>query len=281
MGLNEETDRKRKISDFRFGIIADLVYIKADRKEITKRIAQKVENTYDIPFSSKTKITASCIRKWLAAFKRRGRDSLVPKDRNDKGVSRSISDAEKESILGLLEKKPHMAATTAVRQLLREGGIAREISKSSLSRFLIASGFDRSSRMREVVRDQVQPFGYRYPLECVQVDAMHSFLVPDHRGKLRKAILIAFLDDATRRVLYSHFSFTECALEFERGILHILRSYGRPARLYTDNGSTFVSDQTQRILDTLGIPLIHSRPGKPKGRGKIERSCATFGCDGR
>jgi putative transposase len=32
-----------------------------------------------------------------------------------------------------------------------------------------------------------------------------------------------------------------------------------------------VSAQTQRILSTLGIPLIHSRVGKPAGRGKIER----------
>ena len=146
-----------------------------------------------------------------------------------------------------------------------------EISKSSLSRFIRASGFDRATRLHVATKDQVQGFSYEYPLECVQVDDMHSFYVPDHTGKLRKAILIAFLDDATRRVLYAHFSFSENALEFERGILHILRSHGRPHRIYTDNGSTFVSDQTQRIMDTLGIPLIHSRPGMPKGRGKIER----------
>jgi hypothetical protein len=38
-----------------------------------------------------------------------------------------------------------------------------------------------------------------------------------------------------------------------------------------DNGSGFISSQTQRILDTLGVILIHSRPYKPAGRGKIER----------
>jgi len=164
-----------------------------------------------------------------------------------------------------------MDASTAVRTLVRDGMLLGEISKSSLSRFIRASGFDRAARVHVATKDQVQVFSYEYPLECVQVDDMHSFTVPDHLGKLRKAILIAFLDDASRRVLYSHFSFSENALEFERGILHILRSHGRPRRIYTDNGSTFVSDQTRRILDTLGIPLIHSRPGMPKGRGKIER----------
>jgi len=271
MATNELNDRQKAISDFRFGIIADLVYSHAVGKELARRIADKAGMAYAIPFSRKTKITSSCIRKWLAAHRLNPHDALVPKIRKDKGASRSIADAEKELILKLLEQKPQMDASTAVRTLIRESKITGEVSKSSLSRFIRASGFDRASRTRVSTKDQVQRFSFVHPLECIQIDDMHSFTVPDHTGKLRKAILIAFLDDATRRVLYARFSFTENALEFERGILHILRSHGRPRRLYTDNGSTFVSDQTKRILDTLGIPLIHSRPGMPKGRGKIER----------
>lgn len=271
MAIDELTGRQKAITDFRFGIIAELVYSNARGKDLAVLIAAKAARTYEIPFSRKKRITSSCIRKWLEAHRLGARDALVPKIRKDKGMSRSIGDTEKELILKLLEQKPLMDASSALRTLLREGRITGDISKSSLSRFIRSSGFDRASRTRVVAKDQVQRFSYEYPLECVQVDDMHSFLVSDHTGKLRKAILIAFLDDATRRVLYARFSFTENALEFERGILHILRSHGRPRRLYCDNGATFVSDQTKRILDTLGIPLIHSRPGMPKGRGKIER----------
>ncbi len=271
MATDEEKDKQKTVSDFRFGIIADLVYSHASGRELARLIAEKAARTYTIPFSHKTKITQSCIRKWLSAYRAKGREVLVPKTRKDKGTCRSIADAEKELILGLLEKKPQMDASSAVRTLARDGKLTGEISKSSLSRFIRASGFDRATRLHIATKDQVQGFSYEYPLECIQVDDMHSFDVPDHTGKLRKAILIAFLDDATRRVLYSRFSFSENALEFERGILHILRSHGRPRRIFTDNGATFVSDQTHRILDTLGIPLIHSRPGIPKGRGKIER----------
>ncbi len=271
MATDEEKDKQKTVSDFRFGIIADLVYSHASGRELARLIAEKAARTYTIPFSHKTKITQSCIRKWLSVYRAKGREVLVPKTRKDKGICRSIADAEKELILGLLEKKPQMDASSAVRTLARDGKLSGEISKSSLSRFIRASGFDRTTRLHVATKDQVQGFSYEYPLECIQVDDMHSFDVPDHTGKLRKAILIAFLDDATRRVLYSRFSFSENALEFERGILHILRSHGRPRRIFTDNGATFVSDQTHRILDTLGIPLIHSRPGIPKGRGKIER----------
>lgn len=271
MVTGETRDKQKTVSDFRFGIIADLVYSHASGKELARLIAEKASRTYAIPFSNKTRITESCIRKWLAAYNAKGHDALLPKTRKDKGTCRAIADGEKELILKLLEQKPQMDASSAVRTLAREGKLSGEISKSSLSRFIRASGFERTSRLHVATKDQVQGFSYEYPLECVQVDDMHSFLVPDHTGKLRKAILIAFLDDATRRVLYAHFSFSENALEFERGILHILQSHGRPRRIYTDNGATFVSDQTRRILDTLGIPLIHSRPGIPKGRGKIER----------
>ena len=38
-----------------------------------------------------------------------------------------------------------------------------------------------------------------------------------------------------------------------------------------DNGSSFVSKQLLRALAILGVRLVHSRPGKPQGRGKIER----------
>ncbi len=37
------------------------------------------------------------------------------------------------------------------------------------------------------------------------------------------------------------------------------------------NGSAMVSKQLLRALAVLGIRLVHSRPGRPQGRGKIER----------
>jgi putative transposase len=100
---------------------------------------------------------------------------------------------------------------------------------------------------------------------------MYSVKIPDAKGKLRHAVLLAFLDDATRRVLHASFSFSENSLVFEAGIKHILAAHGRIGRLYADHGSAFVGVQTRRILDTLGIILVHSQVGKPRGRGKIER----------
>lgn len=46
---------------------------------------------------------------------------------------------------------------------------------------------------------------------------------------------------------------------------------GIPHRLYTDNGSDFVSKHLEEICLRLHIETIRSKPGRPQGRGKIER----------
>jgi putative transposase len=44
-----------------------------------------------------------------------------------------------------------------------------------------------------------------------------------------------------------------------------------PKSIYVDNGSSFVAAPLIRACAVLGIRLVHSRPGQPAGRGKIER----------
>jgi putative transposase len=50
---------------------------------------------------------------------------------------------------------------------------------------------------------------------------------------------------------------------------------GVPDLLYVDNGSAFISKQFLRACAVLGVRVTHSRPGRPQGRGKIERWFAT------
>ena len=51
---------------------------------------------------------------------------------------------------------------------------------------------------------------------------------------------------------------------------------GIPERLYVDNGAPYASRQLARICAVLGVRLIHSTPGRPQGRGKIERFFRTL-----
>lgn len=41
--------------------------------------------------------------------------------------------------------------------------------------------------------------------------------------------------------------------------------------LYTDNGSDFTSHHLEQVAADLKVQLVFSTPGKPRGRGRIER----------
>lgn len=273
MLINLKEKKKKTIQDFRYSLIAELSNPYLPSGKLKKMIDEKAKLNYDIPYSKKTTITIACIKKWLYIFKKYGKEGLLPKTRNDFGKSRSILSEDEKIITRYIEKHPQVPALSALKKLQSENKISMNISKSSLSRLLCSIGLSRENRINLYKEEtkQVLKFNFKYPLECVQSDCMHAFSLPDENGKLKKAILIAFIDDATRKIVYSKFTFTEKSLGFEVGLKHILKSQGRIQKIYVDNGSTFISNQTKRILDILEITITHSKPYIPKGRGKIER----------
>ena len=271
MNREEREARAREIAAFRYSLIAELANPYLKREELRALVRQKAGREHEMPFLGKRSLTESCLRKWLAAYKARGMEGLMPNLRRDTGSSRAMTPQETALLVTELERHPEGNATAALKKLQADGRIQSHPSSSSLSRLVRSAGLDREGRLRVHQQEQTLPFEFFAPLECVQVDCMYTVEVPDTKGKRRQAVLLAFLDDATRRILYACFGFSENALAFECGIKHILAAHGRIGRLYADNGSGFVSLQTRRILDILGIVLVHSRPYIPKGRGKIER----------
>jgi transposase InsO family protein len=271
MNREEREARAREIAAFRYSLIAELANPYLKREELRRLVRQKAGREHEVPFLGKRTLTESCLRKWLAAYKTGGMEGLMPVPRRDSGTCRALSPEEGAVLLSELEAHPEWNATAALRKLQSTGRIQSHPSSSSLSRFVRAAGLDREGRVRVHQQEQTLPFEFFAPLECVQVDCMYTVEVSDAKGRRRQAVLLAFLDDATRRVLYAGFAFNENALAFECGIKHILAAHGKIGRLYADNGSAFVSLQTRRILDILGIVLVHSRPYTPQGRGKIER----------
>lgn len=263
--------RREQVAEFRLSVVAELANPYLNHGELIAAIREKASRTYEVPFSKKTTITEGCIKKWLALYRRYGKAGLLPKVRADKGSSRVLPESERDAFLEYLTDHPELTARAVYRILYDEGTIKTVISSSSLSRLVQSAGLAREQRLKAKAQEQTRKFAFFYPLECVQADCMHGPMVPMPSGKHQKAILLAFIDDATRRIVYATFSTSERSLVFERGLKHILTTHGRIGRVYVDNGSTFVSNQTQRILDTLQVLLIHSKPARPQGRGKIER----------
>jgi len=268
----EERERLRtQIADFRLSVVAELCNAYLSNEEKKLLLKEKALRQYVIPGSIKTRISSETIRSWATKYRLHGKEGLFPKQREDRGRPRSFRDKEAQAIIKKLEEKPELTVSSVIKKLEKDGVIESKISSSALSRFIRANNLTKRERVKIKDDKNQLRFAFEGPLECVQADAMHGFSIPDGKGKKRKAILLAFIDDATRRILYARFDFSEKSLLFEQGINHILKAHGKIGRLYVDNGSTFVSKQTKRIVETLGIYIIHSKPYRPQGRGKIER----------
>ena len=75
----------------------------------------------------------------------------------------------------------------------------------------------------------------------------------------------------SRAVVAARWGYAENAVALRETLKAALASRGRPAQVYVDNGACFVDAGLRRACAVLGIKLTHSQPGRPAGRGKIER----------
>jgi len=273
---NHKIEQNREIAGFRYSLIAELTNENLSSLEIRKLIREKAGRTYQIPYSTKTRITVKSLKNWLSRFKSNGIEGLMPKVRDDYGISKNLTQEEQDFFIDYLSKRPYLTAKAAFLECQKQGRIKNDISSSSLSRLVLSHGMDKKSRMNQAKKQISLKYNFKYPLECVQSDFMHAFNVSDGKGKKRKAKLLTLMDDATRRILYAAFTFYETAAEFEKGLKSVLLMHGKIHRVYTDNGPSFVSDETKRILSVLGIPITHSRPYRPQGKAKQERFYRTF-----
>jgi hypothetical protein len=87
----------------------------------------------------------------------------------------------------------------------------------------------------------------------------------------RKTYLLAFLDDATRVIPHAAFALSENTQTFLPVLKLAIEKRGLPQRLYVDNGANYRSRHLALVCAKLGIALIHARPYRPQGKGKIER----------
>ena len=97
-------------------------------------------------------------------------------------------------------------------------------------------------------------------------DALHGPLIDG-----RRTFLFCFLDDHSRLLFGYRWAAREDVLNASRALRAGIAARGVPKAVLRRQRLPFVSGQLLRACAVLGIRLIHSRPGRPEGRGKIER----------
>ena len=114
-------------------------------------------------------------------------------------------------------------------------------------------------------------FAFQQAGQLWMSDVMHGPSVLVGNRTQRKTYLIAFIDDATRVIPYAGFALAENTRAFLPVLKQALLRRGLPQRLYVDNGAHYRSQHLALVCAKLGIALIHARPYRPQGKGKIER----------
>jgi putative transposase len=199
-------------------------------------------------------------------------EALSPQGRDDAGQPRAVDEETGLALLALRRERPKQPVTTILEILNKRqcsAGLGKAPSLSTVYRFLHQHGL--MGALGSGPEDR-RKFEAELPNDLWQADVMHGPLVRMGEGdKRRKSYLIAFLDDHSRLVPHAAFYPSESLLHFLEAFSRALLKRGLPRKLYVDNGSAFRSRQLEYTSAALGIALVHARPYRPQGKGKIER----------
>jgi putative transposase len=216
------------------------------------------------PSGTVVAVSRRTIDRWVVARREGGFDALVPSPRQC--TPRTDPDVV-ELAVGLKMENP--ARTAAQVRRILAARLAVTPSERALQRWFEAR--ELTSRP-----DGTPPAAYgRFEASAVgeiwTADLMNGPVVAG-----RACHLAVIIDDRSRFLTGAGFIRRADAVRFAGVLRAAIRNHGIPSVLYTDNGSCFADESLGRACAVLGVKLTHSAPGRPQGRGKIERVVETI-----
>jgi transposase InsO family protein len=267
-----DEDRITHKALLRFQIIS--AYLAADpprgkRRQMLEHLAAK---TWMLDSGEAITVKAETIRYWLRLYRLGGFEALKDKPRSDRGVRR-IPEELIETACKLKLEVPERAIeriiTIMENMQLAPPGLVR---RSTLHRALQARGLS-ARKLAIPERKDLDRWQADYANDLWQADMLQGPWLPDPQRpeKMRRTYLYAFLDDASRLLLYGRLFFKGDLPALELVFKRALQRYGRPNRVYYDNAMVFRANHMRLICAELSIHRpIYTRPYRPMGHGKIE-----------
>jgi putative transposase len=255
-------DRAQEIGLFRWQIVGEATDVSLSARERGRLVRALAEREHLAPDGRWVGVGRNTLDRWIRAYREGGFDALVPAPRR---VANSTPARLLELAVALRREQPARTAAQIHRILMEAEGSSP--SARTIQRHLKAAGL--AWKGGPVTR-ALGRFEAEFRNELWTGDALHGPLVDG-----RRAILFCFIDDHSRLLVGYRWAAREDVLNASRALRAGIAARGVPKAVYVDNGSPFVSGQLLRACAVLGIRLIHSRPGRPEGRGKIERAFRT------
>lgn len=103
-----DEEAKKRVAEFRFGVIHDLIGDrKLQRGQRKLLLQEKCACEWDIPHSGRSRLSVSTILSWARRYEKGGRrlESLYPNGRSDRGRPRALCE---DTVLALCELKKQL-----------------------------------------------------------------------------------------------------------------------------------------------------------------------------
>jgi hypothetical protein len=213
------------------------------------------------------------------AFAANGASGLVSRKRG-RPSNRRRGAAFRSTVLALV--RAHYAdfgPTFAAEKLAARHGLG--VGVETLRQWMIADGLWTDRRHR--LPSPHQPRRRRECLgELVQIDGSEHAWFEDRGGM---CTLLAFVDDATSRLMQLRFVTSESAFDYFRTTRAYLEQHGKPVAFYSDKHGVFRVNskdaaggdgvtQFGRALSALNIDIICAN--SPQAKGRVERAFGTL-----
>lgn len=222
----------------------------------------------------------------LHGLKQDGATSLLSKRRGKPSNHRLPAEVRALALSLVRERYADFGPSFAAEKLKELHGCS--VSHETLRRWMIEDGLwiDRWHRL-------ATPHQPRRRREClgelVQIDGSeHAWF--EARGET--CTLLAFVDDATSRLMQLRFVASESAFDYFRATLAYLEAHGKPVAFYSDKHNIFRVNakdavggdgitQFARTLSELNIDIICANTllrvlSRPQAKGRIERAFGTL-----
>src|SRR5260370_3971317 len=267
MGAEPTIDAAEATALYRSRLTAEAANPRLGPAEGGQLVRERASQPVELADGSLHHISRGTFDRWLRAYREQGLAGLKPEPRADLGVARRHPELLKEACQLRLELPARSAAQISAILLARHG---IRVAERTVRQHLQQRGLHRAA-----LAQQPRVFG-RFeaarPNELCVGDLLIRPYVPWPRTPTsRRAFLFLLVDDFSRLITHGVWMTEQNARAGQPVLRAAIQRRGTPEILYTDNGAPYAAEALQRTCAVLGIRLVHSRPYRPQGRGKVEK----------
>ena len=229
--------------------------------------------------ANRLQLTKRQVNRLVRRYRADGAAGLISRQRGQPG-HRQLADGITDIALAIIrDRYPDFGPTLACEKLRERHGIS--LAKETVRTLMTDAGLWMPRKQRPP--SIYQPRNRRSCVgELIQIDGS------DHRwfeDRAPACTLLVYIDDATSRLMYLHFTFSESTFSYFEATRAYLERYGKPQAFYSDKAGVFRDNHKQndhgpgftqfgRVLYELNIDIWCANTSQAKGR--VERANLTL-----